>query len=107
MLPWELLLTAEGDSLVGKLQAFEPSWVTWMSVVTSLKASKIEDAVLGFIETRLKAVTTGRRWRSLLLDAYSVHSSERVRKDACQKECVVVIHGGGASRVTHVTCMRT
>ena len=35
----ELLFKADGDSLVDKLQALAPSWLTCMSVVTSLQAS--------------------------------------------------------------------
>ena len=40
-----------------------------------------------------------RRWRILLLDAYSAHLSERVRRAAWHKGYVVITHGGGASSV--------
>ena len=45
-------------------------------------------------------MTPGRRWRILLLDAYSAHLSERVRVCAWHRGYVVVTHGGGASAVT-------
>ena len=41
-----------------------------------------------------------RRWRILLLDAYSAHLSDRVRRCAWHKGYVVITHGGGASAVT-------
>ena len=70
-----------------------------MSVVTSPKASYREDHVLNFIEDRLEDMTPSRRWRILLLDAYSAHLSERVRRCAWHKGYVVITHGGGASSV--------
>ena len=68
-------------------------------MVTSPKASYREDDVLDFIDNRLEDWGPDRRWRVLLLDAYSAHLSDRVRRCAWHKGYVVITHGGGASAV--------
>ena len=98
--PVEVMFKAAGDRLVHKLQASIPAWAPWMTVVTAPKGSYREDDVLNFIEDRLEDMTPLRRWRILLLDAYSAHLSTRVRMCAWHKGYVVITHGGGASSVT-------
>ena len=100
MPPVEVMFKAAGDRLVHKLQASIPAWAPWMTVVTAPKGSYREDDVLTFIESRLETMTPLRRWRILLLDAYSAHLSTRVRMCAWHKGYVVITHGGGASSVT-------
>ena len=97
--PVEVMFKASGERLSAELQAAVPSWAPWMSVVTAMKGSYREDDVLNFIERRLEDLTPTRRWRILMLDAYSAHLSDRVRMCAWHKGYVVIVHGGGASAV--------
>ena len=98
--PVEIMFKADGDRVQAKVSAAVPAWAPWLTVVTGAKGSYREDDVLNYIEHRLEPMTDGRRWRILLLDAYSAHLSERVRVCAWQRGYVVVTHGGGASAVT-------
>ena len=94
--PAEVMFRA-GEKTERKLQSAVPSWAPWLTVVTGPKGSYREDDVLNFIENRLEPRTPGRRWRILLLDAYSAHLSDRVRVCAWHRGYVVITHGGGAS----------
>ena len=90
--PVEVMFKASGERLMADLQAALPSWAPWMAVVTAIKGSYREDDVLNFIEGRLEDMTPTRRWRILMLDAYSAHLSERVRngtKDMSSSPTVV------------------
>ena len=98
--PVEIMFKADGDRVRQRVHAIVPSWAPWLTVVTSAKGSYREDDVLNFIEQRLEPMTDSRRWRILLLDAYSAHLSDRVRRCAWHKGYVTIIHGGGASAVT-------
>ena len=98
--PVEIMFKAEGDRVQAKVSEAVPAWAPWLTVVTGPKGSYREDDVLNYIEHRLEPMTDGRRWRILLLDAYSAHLSERVRVCAWHRGYVVVTHGGGASAVT-------
>ena len=98
--PVEVMFKADGELIRTRLQPSIPAWAPWLTVVTSPKASYREDDVLDFIENRLEDMTPGRRWRVLLLDAYSAHLTDRVRRCAWHKGYVVITHGGGASAVT-------
>ena len=97
--PVEIMFKASGDTLIRSLTAIVPAWAPWLTVVTAPKGSYREDDVLNFIEQRLEPMTEGRRWRILLLDAYSAHLTERVRRCAWHKGYVVITHGGGASSI--------
>ena len=96
----EVMFKASGDRLVHELQGFIPSWDPWMTVVTAPKGSYREDDVRNFIECRLDDFKPPRRWRILLMDAYSAHLRHRVRMCAWHKGYVVIAHGGGASSAT-------
>ena len=78
MPPAEAMFKA-GEQVQEKLQSSVPAWAPWLTVVTAPRGSYREDDVLTFIENRLEPMTPGRRWRILLLDAYSAHLSEGVR----------------------------
>ena len=98
--PVEIMFKAAGDKVLAKVTALVPAWAPWLTVTTGPKGSYREEDVLDFIENRLEPMTDGRRWRILLLDAYSAHLSKRVRVCAWHRGYVVITHGGGASAVT-------
>ena len=107
----QFMFRAEGERLQERLREHVRSrgYLAWASASTSEKGSYREEDVLEFLDRHLPAMPQLRKelaampqsrgWRIAMADDLASHKNDNVRRLCWQRGYVLIVHGGGATRV--------